>query len=486
VVPSIRLAVPAFLLSIGAIGAASPASGGTAAKEGASIVRGAARVRTNGSPDWRDAAVGDVLTAGLNVQATAEHPLEMTLPDGVTITLEPGSLAYLMPAAKLPSETNTWTRGYHLVLQDGELEVRMPPGPKGSHAFLVSTSAGTLTDWRGQLHVMVHREMTAAGIYEGALVVGSNGQGFPVYDGAGILMRKGIDPDKTRGIPAAPEWERSTSLALVAEQARATLDMGWATVEGAASYRVEVATDPGMDDAVLRVATTDAHYSPPEPSPGGRYWARVRAVGAEGIVGEWSTPRPLRVLRYKLPERAFVARDGAVVLPDGASLELSDHNGIQAAYENASRLARRIQLPLYWTGLTGPLRLTTEEPVRIVHLRDTELGGEASLLLARRQLRAEVDLTPKNARWPTDPIDARIVVEDPSGRIDVANEPVTVEAMLDLTPLPVAWQRHANVWIGRIPPRPAMQPCVVRVVVKDDRGSEIGRGFVEIEGAGVR
>jgi hypothetical protein len=241
-----------------------------------------------------------------------------------------------------------------------------------------------------------------------------------------------------------------------------------------------------MDDAVLRVATTDAHYSPPEPSPGGRYWARVRAVGAEGIVGEWSTPRPLRVLRYKLPERAFVARDGAVVLPDGASLELSDRDGIQAAYENASRLARRVQLPLYWTGLSGPLRLTADAPARIVHLRDTELGGETSLLLARRQLRAEVDLAPKSARWPSDPIDARVVLEDPSGRIDVATEAVTVEAMLDLTPLPVAWQRHANTWMGRIPPRPTTQPCVVRVVVKDDRGFEIGRGFLEIEGAGVR
>jgi hypothetical protein len=486
VLPSIRFAVPAIVLNIAAMGPTTSAFGAPAGREGAAIVRGSARVRTNASPDWRDAAVGEVLTAGLNVQATAEHPLEMTLPDGVTITLEPGSLAYLMPAAKLPSETNRWTRGYHVVLQDGELEVRMPPGPKGAHAFLVSTKAGTLTDWRGQLHVMVHRETTSAGIYEGALVVGSNGQGFPVYDGAGILMRKGIDPDKTRGIPAAPEWERSTSLALVPEEARATLEMNWATVAGAASYRIEIATDAGMDDAVLRVATSDAHYSPPEPSPGKRYWARVRAVGAEGIVGEWSKPRPVRVLRYKLPEHAFVARDGAVVLPDGASLELSEHDGIEAAYESASRLPRSVELPLYWTGLHGPIRLTADEPVRMVHLRDTELGGETRLLVARRQLRADVELTPKNARWPLDTIEARVVLEDPSGRIDVANEPVTVEAMLDLTPLPVAWQRRGNTWMGRIPPRPTTRPCVVRVVVKDDRGAEIGRGFVEIEGAGTR
>ena len=78
---------------------------------------------------------------------------------------------------------------------------------------------------------------------------------------------------------------------------------------------------------------------------------------------------------------------------------------------------------------------------------------------------------------------------DPSNRIDVASEAVTLEAMADLDPVPVAWQRMGNVWTGRIGPRrDTGRPSVVRVVVKDGLANEIGRGFVEIGGvnAGTR
>jgi len=462
---------------------AGPAPAAPPRVDGAAIVRGAGRVKYEGAREWRDVTTGDVLSAGLTVHASPEEPLEMLLPDGVTIDLEPGGQAHWMRASRLPTETNTWARGYHLVLQEGELEVHMPPGAKGSHAFLVSTKAGTLTDWRGQLHVMVHEDSAAAAIYQGALVVGSNGQGFPVYDGAGIVMKKGVDPDKTRGIPGAPTWDGGGSFSLAARDERAGLDLRWAPVAGATGYRIELATEPTMVRVVHRATTTEPHFAMPEPQAGARYWAHVRAVGPVGIVGEWSAAHALRVVRYDLPEGAVVARDGAIVLPNRASLTLSDTEGVEAAYENVTGSSGRFAVPLYWSRLTGALRIADDATVRIVHLRDSAAGTESRLVLARRQLRADVDLQPRNARWPADPIDARIVVRDPSGRIDGATEAVTVDAMLDLAPIPVAWRQQGATWIARIPPRPIVGPSVVRVVVKDARGSEIGRGFMEIDTA---
>jgi hypothetical protein len=448
-------------------------------------VRGAGQARVDGSHDWRDTTTGDVLTAGLTVRASTEQPLEMILPDAVTITLEAGATARWMRASKLPTETNAWTRGYHLVLQEGELEVRMPPGPKGTHAFLVQTKAGTLTDWRGQLHVMVHADTTAAAIYEGALVVGSNGQGFPVYDGAGILMRKGIDPDKTRGIPPSPTWMNgaggSGGFAVVARDEHAALDFAWSPVPEAKSYRVEVASEPTMVRVVQRATTTEPHFALAELEAGARSWIRVRAVGAEGVVGEWSVPRASHVIRYDVPEGAIVARDGVLVLPEGSSVTLSEATGVEVAYENVTSATRGMQVPLYWSRLSGIIRLPEDSPMRIVHLRDSVLGGEARLVLARRQLRANVDLQPRNARWPVDPIDAKVVVFDPSGRIDGAGEPVTLEAMVGLRPIPVGWQHSGGTWTARIAPQPTSGPSVVRVVVRDGHGSEIGRGFVEID-----
>jgi hypothetical protein len=450
--------------------------------DGAAIVRGVGHARPSGSRTWQDTSTGDILSAGFTVQASDEQPLEMTLPDGVTIALDPGAVVQWGSATRLPSETNHYTRGYHLLLEDGELEVRMPPAPKGQHAFLVETRAGTLTDWRGQLHIMVRGNTTAAAIYEGALVVGSNGQGFAVYDGAGILIRKGVNPDKTRGIPATPGWDTSRNpLALVTGQNGATLDFAWTPVADAACYRVEIATDPTMVRTVMRTSTSEAHFTATELTKGSRYWARVRAVGAEGIVGEWSAPRPLRVVHYEIPDGAFVASDGAIVLADGGAVSLPDADGLQVAYETGSGQAGRFAIPLYWASVTGSLRLRDGAAMRVAHLRDPALNAETRLLLARRELTAAVDLEPKNVHWPPDSIDARVVLRDPSGRIDTSQAQVTIETQLNLSPFAIQWQRHGDTWAGRIAPHLIGGASVLRVRVVDDQGVEIGAGFVDID-----
>jgi hypothetical protein len=459
------------------------------ALDGAAIVRGAGRLKLDGTHDWRDTSTADVLTAGITVQAAPDQPLEMTLPDGVTVTLEPGALARWMPGGKLPSEINRWTHGYHLLLEDGEAEVRMPPSPKGTHAFLVSTSAGTLTDWRGQLHVRVAHDTTAAAIYEGALVVGSNGQGFPVYDGAGIVIRRGVNPERSRAIPPSPQWDtKSGGLSMTSGADPASADVAWAPIATATEYRVEVALDPTMVRVISRGTTHDPHYvvNLSSAAASGRTWVHVRAVSRDGIVGEWSTARPLHALRYELPEGAFVARDGAIVMPHGAVVPVQNAEGLQVAYENVTTLSQSFAVPLYWSSLSGPIRMSETSPMRIVHVRDPAMGGETRLVLARRQLRADVDLGPAHARWPADPVNAHVEVRDPSGRIDVAREPVTVEAMLNLTPLPVSWTHDGASWRGHIAPRLIGDSSVVRVVVKDAQGAEIGRGFLELAGSDPR
>src|SRR5580658_896529 len=483
--------------------ATASTSGRAAGVDGAAIVRGSGRAKAEGSHDWRDIATADILSAGASVQAAPEQPLEMNLPDGVTVTLEPSALARWMPAAKLPSEINRWTRGYHLVLEEGELEVRMPASAKGAHAFLVSTKAGTLTDWRGQLHVRVHDDSAAAAIYEGALVVGSNGQGFPVYDGAGILMRRGINPDKTRGIPATPQWEpKSGGFLMQSEGVGGPIHLAWQPVTNAASYRVELATDVAMVRVVDRTETSDTQYTTIQPSSAGRYWAHVRAVGPEGIVGAWSAPELVRVLRYQLPEGAIVARDGAIVLPDGAGLAFPDPEGLEVAFENVSLTSGvlesgarsrgaygpalgtpmvRREPTLYWSGLGPSVHLSDSSPMRIVHLRDPASQAEARLVVVHRELRADVELSPLSARWPHDPINVHIRVSDPSGRMDASTEPVSVDATLGLDPLVVSWTHQGSVWTGRIVPRVIPTPSVVRIVVKDCRSEEIGRGFLELE-----
>jgi hypothetical protein len=416
-----------------------------------------------------------------DVQAPADRTLVISLPDGVTVTLEPGTHGRWLPRGKLPSETNSWAIGYHLVLLEGELDVRMPDGPKGKHAFLVQTKAGTLTDWRGKLHVMVHDDKATAAIYQGALVVGSNGQGFPVYDGAGILMRKGVNPDKSRGIPGAPVWDSdhgAPSLLVEPQGSRGNVGVSWRPVPGAASYRVAIAHDAAMMGVMEIATTTDTSYTMVERGGGG-YWAQVRAVGPEGIVGEWSPARPLRVVHYTVPEGATVARDGAIVLPPHMSVKLADADGLEMAYGTT---VGRSPVPLYWSPVASSLRLPDDADTRVVHLRDPALGQEAALTISRRALRVDVDMTPRNPQ-STSSIDVRAVAWDPTRRLDPTQEQITLEVTRDLTALPVAWRQAGSTWTARIPPSPTAGPTVIRVVARDAFGAEIGRGFVEIADA---
>jgi hypothetical protein len=434
-----------------------------------------------------------------DVQVPSDHALTTKLPDGVSVSFEPGTVARWAAAGKITSETAKWTHGFHVDVAEGELEVVMPPGQASQasqasqagqggneHAFLVSTKAGTLTAWRGRMHVTVHGDTTSVAAYDGALLVGSSKDSFRVNDAAAVVLHRVGAVDKAHVVPAAPRWSDAggpPSFAVLPEGTSAsTLGVAWSPVAGASSYRVQIGTDAAMTQIAhgAQLGAADSSFAAPAPPPGVQYWAQVRSVGSDGIVSDWSAPRALRVLHYRLPSGAFLARDGAVVLPDGASLPLTDADGVDVAYENVRPGPPAAAPILYWARLTGPLHTSDDVPVRIAHLRDPSLGGEARVLLARRQVHATVDMQPRRAR-AVDPIEVRAVVLDPSGRVDVAAEPVTLEAMADLDRVTVAWQKAGNVWTGRIGPRrDTGRPSVVRVVVRDGLAQEIGRGFVEI------
>jgi hypothetical protein len=298
-------------------------------------------------------------------------------------------------------------------------------------------------------------------------------------------MNKGVDPDKSRTIPAAPQWDAdraaSPSFSASPAGAHANLGFAWKAVAGAASYRVAVASDVGMTQLLEVANTTETSFAMVERAPA-RYWARVRAVGPEGIAGEWSALRPLHVVHYTLPEGAVVAHDGAVVLPAHTSLSLSDSDGIEVSFARPDARATS-SVPLYWSKAPASLGLADgDDSARVVHLRDASNGAETTLTLARRQLRADIEMTPKRSRVG-DPIDVRALVWDPSGHLDGAGEAITLETMLDISPISVAWQRTGNAWTARVSSRPALAPTVLRVVAKDAHGTEIGRAFLELDGA---
>jgi hypothetical protein len=211
---------------------------------------------------------------------------------------------------------------------------------------------------------------------------------------------------------------------------------------------------------------------------------RVLATGADAFPSA-SPSRAVRVLGATLPPGAFVAGDGVVVMPaqarmtfDAPGFTFATGGGADTAAALAGALAATL-VPALPDG-SIPFKLAGYR-ARVIRLHDPT-GAEARLSFVASELRARVKLTPAHARWPQDPIDAVVVLEDPSKRLDVATEPVTLEVTVDSRPVPAMWTRTGDTFRARIAPVDGPGPFFVIVVVKDRSGAEIGSYVLDIDG----
>jgi hypothetical protein len=107
---------------------------------------------------------------------------------------------------------------------------------------------------------------------------------------------------------------------------------------------------------------------------------------------------------------------------------------------------------------------------------------ETKLFLVRRELRARVSFNPSGPRWPENPIDITVKVEDLSGYLDPAREPVNFEVRVDLDVTPLSWTHSGDTWKARVTPRGGPGPWVVRVNVADRAGVPIGASLIDVDG----
>jgi hypothetical protein len=463
--------------------------------DGATVVSGNGRAHRDGDQTWTTLVTSQLVAAGSTVEATGPDPLDLTFPDGVQMHLEPGTSGHFRAPGRLPTEHNGWARGYVIELDKGEIDVRVPSDPPADRAFLVVTNAGTLTDWRGSVHLFVQGSTTAAAIYEGALVIGSNGDGFPVLQPGGVVIKKGSNPERSRGIPASPTWLDKPPpgaippFAFVKTGERATLGVAWAPSDGASSYRVELARDAAMTQLFQVATTTQTSFTMSEPVPASSvYYARVRAVADEGIVGNWSTAKSMRVLRVTYPPGASIAKDGAIMMREHQFVSISDSNTLEAAFENYTGAPPDPPFPLVWVKAPSQFEMG-DDGTRVVHVRDPAFPqNEFRFVLGRRELNAAVDVCPKHAQWrgtnDGDTVNVRVTLQDPSNRLDTKVEQVTIETTVSGGVIPVEWRRSGASFYARVPPQAAIAtpPYMLSVSVKDPTGAEIGSGFLEVDG----
>ncbi len=448
--------------------------------------RGQVRPALNGS--WTSLHEGSVLPDRGEVRSVDE-PLRLQLARGATVDLTPGSTLVMAGQLEMQIPGRGKISAARLDLASGEITVTTPPASARGDltAVLVQGDTGMVAiclDGEMLVREMGSRRGDPEGglgvaATRGAVELESRGGFHALPEGQAAALRDGRPTALSHPIIGSPTWhheaglESTGPLAVVTDkEASAALTLRLTPLDGAASYEVEVARDEAFSTPVWRAklpGTTTTITTPPLLP--GRYFARLRARGVEGLPGGRSVTRALRVALATLPPGGAARGDG-FELPADHALRWDDPADLEVAVGRSGFIRASAELGLVHHEPTSAL-------VRITGER-----GFVPLLLLPSPVHAEITLGPRLAVWPANPVEVEVRLvstrRQPSDDGAAGFDP-KLRVMVNLDEVPVRWRREGNLFRATVNhPAGSAGPWVVRVEARDPQDNPIGRNFLEV------
>jgi FecR-like protein/LysM domain-containing protein len=253
-----------------------------------------------GKVDWFQANTGQGLWRLDSVNTLREAGAEVTFRDLTRLQMNENALVVIYGQAT--RATDKVKKSGAVELLQGELSVSLaelrgePVGVQMPAATVAARSKDILVGVDGQ-------QMSRVSVFDGQAEVSAQGQNVQVPK----------DHEKPRPLPEAPAWAGGArSVRLLLDDKGVDEELAWAPVKEAASYRVELARDERFNDRVhgeTVQAGQESLKSVARALVAGKYFARVRAVDAAGLVGKASAVRQVEVMRVKT-ERGTVGPQG--------------------------------------------------------------------------------------------------------------------------------------------------------------------------------
>jgi hypothetical protein len=443
----------------------------------ARVVRGAesAQLRHNPLLPWKPAPANGRIPPGAEVRC--EQPCAVQVDSDSTVELTTGAIMSVGQFFYVPMVAGaaSLTPAHEVELREGTIEAVSP----SEHAIPLVVSMGAVEHvaLRGaRVQVSAMRDHTAVGVISGQARVGANRSWVTLEKGFGSTVTMQGRPTAPRALLAGPKWATATGacpagLSVSEPEAKAIVGGCWEKLPEAQSYRVEVASDAAFQKIDRTPeATTVSSWS--TILGVGRYFARVRAVDADGLWGEASSARQLAVIPCLLPPGSMANMETrTLIVPEGREISFGDPAGLELAIDKGG--FSRAPKSIFMDG----------EPSHELRFRlhDDQASASTVYIARRRALRADVQMTPRKAEWPTDPIEITVTLVDPSGQVDTSKIDAQLKVLIGLTEVAVKWSRRGAVYSGHLDPRQMGGPTVVRVIATDEHGTQIGRSFLEID-----
>lgn len=448
-----------FVLLLGAFPGAASAAPSLARTTG-----GEGCIKEQAEGACKEAAVGASLSTGMFFVA-GKGGATLEFSDKAVVRLVEGAEIRMMPRTKIQLSAKEETPASVVQLNRGKIFVDLPAAKV---AFLAKAQHQTTAIVkRGSGVVKVSEDAVVMASFSGMGVLASGNDYNDVPAGKMRIMRKGDPKGTVRDLPATPAVQASKVMAVRIEGAKAEpLRLLWKalSVDG---YEVEVRPVGGAS-SLRRVAKDQTGVSLDDLAPGA-YEVGVRAVDAEGFESPWSAPLRLNVVSIELPTGGVILSNGTIQLPDKQKLKLRHTSGLEATFNDIEAFSA----PPSEIGLLGGRAQT----LRLRRKGETE---EFRVRLEPRDVKALVEMSPKNPKWPDNPIAIEIRAVSGDGGPAPSNIEVVPRVTIDVEPVSLSWSRDGDRLKAVLAPRDDGKLHVVRVEVADQHGLFLGRNFIEV------
>jgi hypothetical protein len=404
-------------------------------------------------------STGGVFTAGPN-------GAEYQLPSQARLSLSPGAAVRVFPKyQELQLAPGSKTTTYSFALMQGRVDVTVPAKPRS--AVLCSIGKVSAVVSAGQATLVTHAEEATVASVEGDVRTLAAEHWQTLAPGT-LSHFTGEHGSAPAAVVSAPTLVQGQRLWFSSGDPVAVSGFAFAKVNGAHHYELRLRAADGSGVQLRRVQGQTRLDDPFAPVSPGQYELMARSIDGEGIAGRWSKAEAVRVVGVSLPPGGYAA-GGDIFIGKGQEVHFSNTDGLEMTYEGAGRYVPASQAVSLYRGETT-----------MVSFRVPGSVYPTSARLRPRGLYAHVVLGPSRAVWPTDSVQIAVELRSKNSEGVPEGLELKTEVKLGIEPIEVAFTRDGNRLIGTVPPADKPGPWVLRVEVKDQFGSLLGRDFLEI------
>jgi len=394
-----------------------------------------------------------------------------TLPGGAVLTLSKDAKFEIGRPIKLQlSPTGSDKTVTQVIkLSAGRVSVSLPESKNPKTAVLIQGPRKVSAVAKGGQSLVIcgtDRVTVAAVRGEMLAALGNDWKPLP----SGVVRSFAAGAAIEQPVPVAPKLSVDSSMLLALDGDASTLLRAQPSKDAAyrelSLYRV----DGGKRAMVVDQEWRSDSQQLPQLAPG-RYEVLARTVDRFGVQSPSSEPLTLRVVGAELPEGARLSQ-GTIMLGRAGRVKLIGADGLEASYGRASLF---IPVP-------KDVGLARGEST-LLRLREPGKKEELGIKLEPRTLKADVEIGPKSARWPGEPLQVTVKLFDHHGRPitdELKNKP---QVFVNVGQIEPNWTHAGNTYSAKIAPANGSGPWVVRVEVSDDFGDPAGRDFIELGSA---